>query len=721
MADDGSKSGDEGLLHSRRSSKAAFMSAALLALLAVTAPPAGAQQAGPPDTIPEGVPDSVEYEMQGLTVEATRPTLSRGGGTAVNMSMDSVEVVPSPTLDEVLRNMPLVRVRRNSRGQVQPSVRGMEERQIAVLVDGVPLTVGWDNRSDLSVIPMTAANEVDMVRGLSSVLAGPNALGGVIRIGISQGPFPDTLTSPLDVRAALDHTGSFSLSGEVDHLTDVGGGDLWIKYGGGFRDGNDYAAPSGLASRFPLGVTEDDRILNSDMQFANGFASARYQGDGGEWLSFSTAAYSTEQGVVPELHLVGSDQPAPRYWRYPNRWQSLSSLSGGTGWKETPLGRGDLEASVGFDRHHMEIDGFSGPSYADSVEGEVGNDRTVSARLLGDHTLGPGTISGSFTWAETWHEQILSSSPNDPDEYTQRLGSVGLEISEPLAPGLDGWIANPRLTVGGSYDWASTPETGDYEPRAGIDGWGFRTSAEATVADGAAKVHGGVSRKVRFPALRELYSGALGKFEPNPDLGPLTLKVGELGATLHASQRLELQGTIFQQRLEGSIARVPVGEGLLQRQNVGERRATGAELVANYRRSGLVVRGGLTLQDVEIREDVDDDGAPEVSRETRAEYQPELSGDISLTTPAVAGFRLRGQMQYIGSQFGANPRTEEYEELDPTAYLEAGLSRKIGQGFLGLPPLRVSAMAENLTDQLVWDQLGLPRPGRTFRVQVELR
>ncbi len=697
------------------------VSAALLLVTAAVAPRAAAQQTGPPDTIPDAVPDSVQYEMRGLTVEATRPTLTGGGATAVNMSMDSVEVVPSPTLDEVLRNMPLVRVRRNSRGQVQPSVRGMEERQIAVLVDGVPLTVGWDNRSDLSVIPMTAANEVDMVRGLSSVLAGPNALGGVIRIGISQGPFPDTLTSPLDMRAALDQTGSFSLSGEVDHLTDVGGGDLWVKYGGGFRDGNEHAAPSALASRFPRGVTEDDRILNSDMQFANGFASVRYQADGGEWLSFSTAAYSTEQGVIPELHLVGSDQPAPRYWRYPNRWQSFSSLSGGTGWTETPLGEGDLELSLGFDRQHMEIDGFSGPSYADSVEGEVGNDRTMSARVLGDHTLGPGTISGSFTWAETWHEQILSSSPTDPDEFKQRLGSVGLELSEPLAPGLDGWISNPRLTVGGSYDWASTPQTGDFEPRAGIDGWGFRTSAEATVAEGAVKVHGGVSRKVRFPALRELYSGALGKFEPNPDLGPLTLKVGELGTTLHASRRLELQGTLFQQRLEGSIVRVPIGDGLFQRRNVGERRATGFELVANYRHSGLVLRGGVTLQDVEIRQDIDDDGELEVSPDTRAEYQPELSGDLSATTPELAGFRLRGQLQYIGSQFGANPQTEEFEELDPTAYLETGLSRKIGQGFLGLPPLRVSAVAENLTDQLVWDQLGLPRPGRTVRVQVELR
>ncbi len=694
--------------------------AAAAVLAAATAGPAAAQQAEPPDTVPGERPDTVRYEMQSLTVEATRPTLS-GGGAALQMNMDSVEAVPSPTLGEVLREMPLVRVRRNSRGQVQPSVRGMEERQIAVLVDEVPLTVGWDNRSDLSVIPMAAANEVNMVRGLSSVLAGPNALGGVIKIGISQGPFPDTLTSPLDLRAGLDQTGSYSLSGQVSHLVDTGGGDLWLKYGGGYRNQDDYAAPGGLATRFPQGVTGGDRILNSDMNLANGFVSARYQGGGGEWLSVSSAAYSTERGVVPELHLVGSQQPAPRYWRYPNQWQSFSSVSGGTGWAETPLGEGDLEASVGVDFRHMEIDGFDGPSYADSVEGEIGDDRTVSLRLLGDHTLGPGTLSGSVTWAETWHEQTLSSAPDSPEEFVQRLGSVGLEVNEPLAPGLDGWISDPSVTVGASYDWSSTPETGRADPRPGIDGLGFRVNSEVTVADGGATVHGGVSRKVRFPSLRELYSGALGKFEPNPDLGPLTLKVGEIGATVGDARSVELQGTLFQQRLEGSIARVPIGDGLLQRQNVGERRATGAELVANYRRGGLVVRGGLTLQDVEIREDVDDDGDLEVSPDKRAEYQPEISGDLSVRSPEVAGFRVRGQVEYIGSQFGANPETGDFQELDPTAHLQAGLSRRIGGGFAGLPPLRVQAVAENLTDELVWDQLGLPRPGRTFRVQVELR
>ncbi len=702
----------------RRSAPVLTTILVLAALQPALPSPAAAQGAGADtaaaDTLDRALPDSVRYQVRTLEVEATRPAVTGSGATAVELAMDSVETVPSPTLDEVLRDMPLLRVRRNSRGQVQPSLRGMEERQIAILADGVPLTIGWDNRTDLSVIPMTAVSRVEMVRGLSSVLAGPNALGGVIRIGLAQGAMPDTLRHQVDLRTSVDQTGGWALSGQVDHLTDTGGGRLWVKYGGGLRRRDAHPAPGGLD---PAGVVDGDRVLNSDMEHANGFAALRYRADGGAWASFSAAGYRTEQGVVPELHLLGGDEPAPRFWRYPDRRQLFTSLSAGTGWRDTPLGRGDLEASVGLDLRHQEIDSFASPAFRDSVEGETGDDRTVSLRLLGDHTLGDGTLSASFTWAETRHEQTLSSAPDDPEVFVQRLWSVGVETTQPLAPGdVDGWLSDPRVTVGASYDAASTPETGEAPARPGIDGWGLRASAEAAVFDGAARVHGGVSRKVRFPALRELFSGALGKFVPNPDLGPLTLQVGELGATLESVPGLELQATVFQQRLKGSIVRAVLPDGRFQRQNRGETRATGFELAGTWRANGVVVRGDLTLQDVSL---LDDAGDPVPGE--RAEYQPEVSGNLHAAVPLPADFRIRGGLEYQGRQFGADPRTGEFAELEPSAWLTAGLSRRLGEGFAGLPPLRASLVVENLTDRVVFDQLGLPRPGRTVRLQLELR
>jgi iron complex outermembrane receptor protein len=89
---------------------------------------------------------------------------------------------PAPLLDQALRESPFVHVRLNSRGEMELSIRGSDSRQAAVLLDGVPITIGWDHRTDPSVIPIGGADRMTIVRGLGSLLNGPNTLGGTIEV-----------------------------------------------------------------------------------------------------------------------------------------------------------------------------------------------------------------------------------------------------------------------------------------------------------------------------------------------------------------------------------------------------------------------------------------------------------------------------------------------------------------------------------------------------------
>ena len=93
--------------------------------------------------------DTAIYHVPSVSVRAARPRTATGGSSAVGVVLDSATVRPAPTLEQVLRSMPLVVVRANSRGEAQPALRGGEDRQIAVLVDGVPVTLACDHRSDL--------------------------------------------------------------------------------------------------------------------------------------------------------------------------------------------------------------------------------------------------------------------------------------------------------------------------------------------------------------------------------------------------------------------------------------------------------------------------------------------------------------------------------------------------------------------------------------------
>ena len=682
----------------------------LLPILHLAGAGAGAAQE-PADTT-DDAPDSVAYRLEGLTVEAARPVITGGGASAVEVQPDSLAMsTPSPTLAETIDRMPLIRVRQNSRGQTQPSLRGMEERQIAVLVDGVPITIGWDNRTDLSVVPVTGATRLTVVRGLSSVLAGPNALGGVLEVEVSQRRPPAVPPRLFRFRAAVEQTGALSGSAELNHLWRPGEEEtFWLRYGGGYRTSPGDALPDGV----PTAARAGDVLLNTGWTYGNAFVSGRWQdGPDGAWLAFSSTGFLADREVMPELHLVGSEEPAPRFWRIPEHWRSVTSVSAGTGWRRTPLGRGDLEMALGLDLQHLEIDDFASAGYDRPVGGEIGDDRTLTLRVVGDHTLGPGVLRGSLTLAETRHEQDVSGEA--PRSYAQRLWSLGLESEQPLGEeDSEALLSAPTVAAGVSLDGASTPETGGQTPQPTIWGWGTRISGEAAILGGDGRIHGGVSRKVRFPALRELYSGALGKFAPNPELEPVTLKVAEVGATAYTTPQLELQAILFTQRLEGSIVRAVLPDGRFQRQNRGETRADGVELLANWRAGPFSLRGDLTLQSVELR--------GEEAREAgeRPEYQPEVVANLHLDVPLPAELRARAGLEYLGTQYGADPRTGEFLPVDPTTYLEAGLSRRFDD-VARLPAFRAGVQVENLTDEAIYDQLGLPRPGRTIRLQVQVQ
>ncbi|CAN5846892.1 hypothetical protein BH23GEM9_BH23GEM9_04470 [soil metagenome] len=120
-----------------------------------------------------------------LRVHGARSLTTVGGSSVLELMLDSLQLTAAPTLEDVLREIPMLHVRTNSRGESEILARGSESRQVAVLVDGVPLTLNWDARADVSMIPASAPGELAFTRGLGSMLYGPNVLGGVIELTIA--------------------------------------------------------------------------------------------------------------------------------------------------------------------------------------------------------------------------------------------------------------------------------------------------------------------------------------------------------------------------------------------------------------------------------------------------------------------------------------------------------------------------------------------------------
>ncbi|MEJ2722523.1 MAG: TonB-dependent receptor, partial [bacterium] len=538
-----------------------------------------------------------------MFVWAQRPVATAGGSSAIEVRVDSLPLPAAATVEEVFRELPLLHVRTNSRGEAEISVRGSESRQVAILFDGVPITLAWDARADVSVIPATALEDVTFTRGLSSMLYGPNVLGGILEIRVVPLPIQPGERA-LQVTMGTDNVGSFgstvttTISGEAES-------GVWLARGGiGYRTTPGDPLARGIREPLP---SDDALRLNTDAEHVDGFVALRYRTNGGAWFSSSVTAFREERGIAAELGLP--DENA-RLWRYPHVSRTIAVLSGGTGFRTSPLGgRGELEASIGLDRGRTEIDACGSREYKEVTSFEDGDDRTTTLRLLADQTTGTrGDLRAAFTWSDIRHDESI---PDGDFEYQQRLMSVGLEgVWRVLQSG--GKLRTLSVSLGGAYDRADTPKAGGRPTQEPLSEIGRRFGLSAVFgAKRRTVLHAGVSRRGRFPALRELYSGALNRFVPNPDLDPEKLLTMEAGLTTGLGEG-EIQVVGFHSLLEDAVVRITLDDGTrrFMRVNRDELTATGVELLLSYRLGSVDVEADVTFQSVELT----DTGADQTNR-----------------------------------------------------------------------------------------------------------
>jgi iron complex outermembrane recepter protein len=258
-----------------------------------------------------------------------------------------------------------------------------------------------------------------------------------------------------------------------------------------------------------------------------------------------------------------------------------------------------------------------------------------------------------------------------------------------------------------------------------VDAWGWRGGTTVLASD-AVRLHASVSRRARFPALRELYSGALNRFQPNPNLRPEQLTSAEIGATLGRNggeaAGVSLQAVAFHHRLEDAVVRTTVpNTRLFVRVNRDEIRSAGVELLGGWKSSADPGRAVSLMGDVlaqHVR--VNDDSA---NAERRAEHQPEVRGSLEIGVPLPVAIRGFASARYTGTQYCTHPDTGGQQQLDGQTEAGFALERSwpMGRGRGVFSALRTVLALDNVADATIYDQCGLPQPGRTLRLAVQLR
>jgi iron complex outermembrane receptor protein len=651
--------------------------------------------------------DSATQRLKIVRVSAARAAGVVGGAGAVVVRPEELRTSPAPLLEQALRESPFVHARQNSRGEMELSVRGSDSRQAAVLVDGVPITLGWDHRTDPSLIPLTGAERLVIVRGLGSLLNGPNTLGGSIEVTHDASGQP--AGGRLWAGAGLDQYGASVMTLGYGHrLSEVGGGALSLRAGIAHRQRDGVALPRGALDP----TAEDDLRTGTDLKQTDGFASLRWTNVQGRSIGVMLSGFDAERGVPPEEHIE-----SPRLWRYPYSRRAVAMVSANTGTFESPLGLGSIEAGAAFNDGEFKIETFSDRNYVTVTGEELGDERTTTTRALLTHSLGSATLRAGYTGADIKYAETLS--PAAAVDYRQKLSSTGVELEVPVG-------IRTQVAGGVVFDRSKTPETGGRSPaQAPIDNTGWRFGVSHDV-NARVRLHASVSERSRFPALRELYSGALNRYTPNPALKPETLLGFEGGFTVNGAFSSIAQSTIqvigFRHRLDDAVVRITLSNPTrFMRVNRDRIESSGVELLGGFLFGAdpdraVSLNGDATVQ----RIDIFDQTANDLQR--HAENNPETRGRLELGIPLPARVRAFATVRYTGTQYCLNADTQREVELTARTASDLAVQRTFSVANSGpFRYLRALLSLDNVGNTAVYDQCGLTQPGRTLRAMLSLR
>lgn len=587
--------------------------------------------------------------------------------TVTEVSAEDIKQRGARTLGEALELLPGVDVQRSSKkNESFVQIRGFNDQDIKILIDGVPVYEQYSRQLDLASIPTNAISKITVTKGASSVLYGANAMGGVINIITKKAT--DKPTAAATVALGDYGTEEYSISAGAP----LGKFNYWLGYSyrhsDGWRLSDDFDEDWWANNK----VYEDGGKRDYSDYIQNNFnAKLGFEPDKDTSLYLTFDYHDNEKGV-PD-----------RQWYFSEWKQWHANLVGQkkiTDWLK-------IKARA-FYADHDDTLLFPAWDEASAYDNySVGGD---FQSFMDFGSLSYLKFGFTFQRDNCKQEEKVGSGPwTDAGEFEADTYTIALEDEiKPLK-----WLS---LVIGASYDYYDPREAGDEPVPESIDAFNPQIGAVVTLSE-MTSLHGSVGKKIRFPHLKELYSDMAGG---NPDLDPQETITYEIGLTHTFSDAVILSVAAFYNDIDDLIESVDIYVPALDDEfpayiNIGEAETKGVEVslgadITDNFWAGL----NYTYMRTEDKEE-------HVELEGRPRHRANL--DLRYSFPF--GLTTSGQLSYTNRQY-------YHGELGPDfLLLNARAEQRLGKlwGVEGSVFVEVT----NLTDR-DYHENGKPTPGRNF-------
>ena len=426
--------------------------------------------------------------------------------TVTEVTAEDIKQRGAQTVSEALEQLPGVDVQKGGKGQNYVSVRGFEQGDLKILIDGVPVYEQYFRSIDLDQLPVDSIAKITVTKGASSVLYGANTMGGVINIITKKaGSKPSATATAAWGDYGTEHYG-------VSFGAPAGPFNYWLGYtyrhSNGWRLSSDYdedhwAAEYSAYTQDDGGVRDDSGYLQHTLNAKLGFEP---NDDIKLYLTFDY--HDNEKGI-------------PSKGWYFDEWNQ---------WQLSLVGEQRINDVLRVKARAYYVDhedtlldkDFGSKSwwYKSAYDNySVGGDAQAFMDF-GDFSF----LKVGFSFVRDNCKQEEMAAPGgaweDSGEYESDTYTFGVEDEFKV----NDWLA---FTVGASYDYYDPREADDQPVPDSIDSFNPQAGVVVTLSD-STLLHGSVGKKIRFPHLKELFSKSTGG---NPDLDPQETIAYEVGVT----------------------------------------------------------------------------------------------------------------------------------------------------------------------------------------------
>jgi iron complex outermembrane receptor protein len=570
-----------------------------------------------------------------------------------------IERLKPRDLSDVIKYIPGSMVTFGDKDTYNLKLRGVGNNRIALLVDGVPVYEPYFSSFDLKTISAGGIDTLQVTKGPSSVLYGPNTLGGLVNV----------ITKRPTERPSLSLTGSYG-----DKSTRGLGADgsfTWDRFSLSasalYQDSEAFVYPDPEAG--------ETVRANSDFERLNLSAKLYYTPSSTTEIMINGGLYQSEYGMPPALSVQRA-----RYWRFP-KWDRSTINAGGF----TSLG-GDavLRFRAFYVNYINTLDWYNDPEMTDLDSESTYDNSVYGGFALADIPTGDrNTLKASLLYQKDV-ARIQDDAGEPWDRYDQGTFSAGLEDHFSLTAK---WKIIGGLSLDSIDKFTPGENNTSLNPLVGLK----FTPSEAL------DFHVSFARKSRFPSMRALYSDSSG----NPDLLSESGTSLEFAATW--SGPLYLTGSVFFNRFRNFIDTVRLPDGTRLYVNVGKAHIYGFEVQAQKNLPWLAATANYTYLD--HRNDID--GRP-------LDAQPDHNLNFDLNLFPVKGARIGLYGLFGSTSWWWNSSTSELLTIPSYFNLDAIAGITLGGRY------EVFVKLGNILDHYFYTEPGFPWRGRYFEVGVRL-